>query len=277
MTTTIQAPNGLPFSRGFSRDLEMRREARDQMAPNMPFHRNGSAQSKTAATEEIATILEKIPFFAGLRPEHREELAQAVIVARYLKNQVLFVEGQPSRSLYFILRGRVKVYRLSSDGREQILHVLGDGEPIAVVPFFDGDGYPANAELMEDSEVAFIRYEDFTRIGRAHPEILLSMLQVLARRVRQTQEEVTELSLKSVTARLAGRLMDLAERYGTQVENGIEINLQLSRQEMGSLIGASRETTTRLLHQFKREGVLEIDGSQIVILKPLILQSWSEV
>src|SRR5690625_4025853 len=176
------------------------------MAPHMQSPRNGSSRTEAAATEEVVATLEKIPYFAGLRQQHREALAEAVTVARYLKNQVLFVEGQSSRSLYFILKGRVKVYRLSADGREQILHVLGDGEPIAVVPFFDGDGYPANAEVMEDSDIAFIRYDDFTRIGRAHPEILLEMLKVLARRVRETQEEVTELSLKSVSARLAGRL-----------------------------------------------------------------------
>lgn len=227
-------------------------------------------------TDQLVNLLENIPFFAGLSAAHRNALAQVVIIARYLKNQVLFVEEQPSHTFYFILSGKVKVYRLSADGREQILHVLGDGDPIAVVPFFDGDGYPASAQLMEDSDIAFIRYDDFTRIGRAHPEILLEMLKVLARRVRETQEEVTELSLKSVSARLAGRLIDLAERYGTPNDKGIEINLPLSRQELGSFIGASRETTTRLLHQFKREGVLEVDGSQIIILKPLILQSWSE-
>lgn len=236
-----------------------------------------SGANKNPTTDQVVSLLENIPFFAGLSAAHRNALAEVVMIARYLKNQVLFVEGQPSHTFYFIVHGKVKVYRLSADGREQILHVLGDGDPIAVVPFFDGDGYPATAQLMEDSDIAFIRYDDFTRIGRAHPEILLEMLKVLARRVRETQEEVTELSLKSVSARLAGRLIDLAERYGTPVEQGIEIDLPLSRQELGSLIGASRETTTRLLHQFKRGGVLEIDGSQIIIIKPLILQSLSEL
>ncbi len=77
------------------------------------------------------------------------------------------------------------MYRVSPDGREQILHLLDDGDPISVVPFLDGDPYPANAEVLTDSEIAFIRFEDFERIARANPGILLQMLRVLARRLRR--------------------------------------------------------------------------------------------
>lgn len=221
-------------------------------------------------------ILQRIPFFAQLAPAELEALAQAVVVARYRKNQVLFVEGEPSHSLYFICAGRVKVYRVSPDGREQILHLLDDGDPISVVPFFDGDPYPANAEVLTDSEIAFIRFEDFERIARANPGILLQMLRVLARRLRRAQEEIASLALKSVAGRMAARLLDLAERQGELVDDGIQIDLQLSRQELGHLIGASRETVTRVLHQFQREDAIRLDGSRIVIRKPLLLQSWSE-
>lgn len=221
-------------------------------------------------------ILKRIPFFAQLAPAELEVLAEAVVVARYRKNQVLFVEGEPSHSLYFICAGRVKVYRAASDGREQILHLLGDGDPIAVVPFFDGDPYPANAEVLTDSEIAVIQFEDFERIARANPGILVQMLRILARRLRHAQEEIASLALKSVAGRMAGRLLDLARRKGEHVADGIEIDLQLSRQELGHLIGASRETVTRVLHQFQREDAIRIDGTRIVIRKPRILQAWSE-
>lgn len=221
-------------------------------------------------------ILKRIPFFAQLAPAELEVLAEAVVVARYRKNQVLFVEGEPSHSLYFICAGRVKVYRAASDGREQILHLLGDGDPIAVVPFFDGDPYPANAEVLTDSEIAVIQFEDFERIARANPGILVQMLRILARRLRHAQEEIASLALKSVAGRMAGRLLDLARRKGEHVADGIEVDLQLSRQELGHLIGASRETVTRVLHQFQREDAIRIDGTRIVIRKPRILQAWSE-
>lgn len=230
----------------------------------------------TGDTSRSVEILQRIPFFAQLEPAELAALAEAVIIARYRKNQVLFVEGEPSHSLYFICSGRVKVYRISSDGREQILHLLGDGDPIAVVPFFDGGTYPANAEVLADAEIAFVRFEDFERIARANPSILLRMLRVLAQRLRRAQDEIASLAMKSVAGRLAARLLDLAGRHGKPGPDGVEVDLQLSRQELGNLIGASRETTTRLLQQFQREGVIRIDGSRVTILDPRALRSWGE-
>lgn len=110
---------------------------------------------------------------------------------------MLFVAGEPSHSLYFICSGRVKVYRAAADGREQILHLLGDGDPIAVVPFLDGDPYPANAEVLTDSEIAVIQFEDFERIARANPGILVQMLRILTRRLRHAQEEIASLRSKA--------------------------------------------------------------------------------
>jgi len=146
-----------------------------------------------------------------------------------------------------------------------------------VAAFLDGGPYPATAEVIEDSEMAFIRFADFERIAKEHPDILIRMLRLLAQRMRQSQEEITALSLQNVTARLARRLIDLCERHGRIVDEGIEVDLSLSRQELGSWIGASRETTTRLLQQFQREGIVRLEGSRLIVLKPLILQSWSEI
>jgi len=230
----------------------------------------------TGSTNRPVEILRRIPFFAALEPPELEALAEAVVVGRYRKNQVLFVEGEPSHSLYFICSGRVKVYRVSADGREQILHLLGDGDPIAVVPFFDGGAYPANAEVLTDSEIAFIRFEDFERIASANPSILLRMLRLLAQRLRRAQEQIASLALKSVGGRLAQRLLDLAERHGERVPDGIAVDLQLSRQELGNLIGASRETTTRLLQQFQREKLIRLEGSRVTILDPEALRAWGD-
>lgn len=233
-------------------------------------HRRGPERDDTPAH-----ILQRIPFFAELAPDELAALADVVVIARYKKNQVLFVEGEASRSLYFILSGRVKVYRLSDDGREQILHLLSDGDPIAVVPFFDGGTYPANAEVMTDSEIAFLRVEDFERVARANPTILLRMMRILAQRLRRAQEEIASLALKDVSSRLAGTLLELARRHGEQVQGYTQVDLQLSRQELGNLIGATRETTTRLLHQFQRDKAIRIDGSVITILDKRRLHTWS--
>ncbi|HEY8416591.1 MAG TPA: Crp/Fnr family transcriptional regulator [Limnochordales bacterium] len=230
----------------------------------------------TGGAHRSIEILQRIPFFAQLEPAELAALAEAVVVARYRKNQVLFVEGEPSHSLYFICSGRVKVYRVSPDGREQILHLLGEGDPIAVVPFFDGGPYPANAEVLTDAEIAFVRFEDFERIARANPSILLRMLRLLAQRLRRAQEEIASLAMKSVAARLAACLLDLAERHGVPVADGVQVDLNLSRQELGNLIGASRETTTRLLQQFQREKAIRLNGSRVTILDADALRALGE-
>lgn len=224
---------------------------------------------------ESADILRRIPFFSDLGAAELQSMAEVVVIAHYKRNQVLFVEGESSHSLYFICSGRVKVYRLSPDGREQILHLLSDGEPIAVVPFFDGGTYPANAEVLADSKIAFIRAADFERVAMANPSILLHMLRMLAQRLRRAQGDISSLALKSVSGRLARALLDLAERTGEGAADGVAFDLQLSRQDLGNLIGASRETTTRLLQQFRRDGAIQLDGSRVVIVDERRLLEWS--
>lgn len=224
---------------------------------------------------EAVDVLRRIPFFNDLNDDELQTMAEIVVIGHYKRNQVLFVEGQSSHSLYFICSGRVKVYRVSPDGREQILHLLSDGEPVAVVPFFDRGPYPANAEVLVDSKLAFIRAADFDRLAMAKPSILLHMLRMLAQRLRRAQGDITSLALKSVTGRLASTLLDLARRTGKPVTDGTAFDLQLSRQDLGNLIGASRETTTRLLHQFRRDGVIQLAGSRVVILDQQRLQEWS--
>lgn len=227
--------------------------------------------------ERLMDVLRQTPFLAGLNDTELEALVASMIVARYRANQILFVEGEPSRSLYFMLSGRVKVYRESRDGREQIVNIMGEGETIAVVPFCDGGEHPATGEVIEDAEIAQLQCSDFRRIARKHPDILFGMLHLLAKRVRRAQEEIHSLSLRTVMARLAYKLLELSDEYGERVKDGVEIELRLSRQEMGSLVGTSRETTTRLLQQFQKERVIRVDGARITILKPAVLQSWSEV
>lgn len=216
------------------------------------------------------------PYFEGIDQSILHQLASASIIHRYRKNQVLFVEGDVSRTLYFILSGRIKVYRLSRDGRERIVNMLGPGELMAAVPFFDGGGYPASAEVVDDAEIARLRWDDFQSIARDNPIVLFAMLKLMAKRVRQAQADIHGLALKSATARLARRLLELAEAYGEANDAGIEIDLKLNREELGALIGTSRETTTRVLRQFELERVICLDGCKVTIIKPFVLQSWSE-
>lgn len=227
--------------------------------------------------DDLLHAMANSPYFDGIERPILEQLASVSIIHRYRKNQVLFVEGDVSRALYFILSGRVKVYRLSRDGRERIVNMLGQGELMAAVPFCDGGGYPASAEIVDDAKIALLRWEDFQCIARENPDVLFAMLKLMAKRVRQAQADIHGLALKSATARLARRLLELAEAYGEATDVGVEIDLKLKREELGALIGTSRETTTRVLRQFEQERVIQLDGCKVTIVKPFVLQSWSEL
>src|SRR5690606_6648567 len=142
-------------------------------------------------TNRAIEILRQIPFFSHLRDASLQALAGTVFLAQYRKHQILFIEGEPARTLLFICTGRVKVYRTSPDGREHILHLLSDGDPGSVVPFLDGGPYPATAVVLEDSWIAGLHFEDFRRVASSHPDILFQLLRTLPGRLRAAQEEVT--------------------------------------------------------------------------------------
>src|SRR5690606_34221940 len=127
---------------------------------------------------------------------------------------------------------------------------------------------PATAEVLEDSEIAALQFDDFQRVAEANPRILLQVVRELARRLRNAQDQIVGLSLKSVPARLAGHLLRLGETRGTPGPGGTEFDLGMNRQELGSLVGTSRETATRLLQQFQREGAIRVHGTKITIVDP---------
>lgn len=202
------------------------------------------------------------------------ELAAGGTEARFRKGQILFVKGMPASTLYVVLSGHVKVFRSSPDGREQIVHFLGPGDELAVVPFFDRGPYPATAEVVEDARIACITWEQFDQMVTQNPRLLLRVNQHLARRLREAQEKIARLGLQDASARVAALLLDLSRKHGRAVYHGVEIDLDLTRQELGSFVGLSRETVTRVLSDFKRSGVIDLNGNKITVLDEERLKTW---
>jgi CRP/FNR family transcriptional regulator len=210
-------------------------------------------------------FIRQIPFFGQLDQASLEPLSCVFQRSHFRKNQILFVEGMPATTLYFVLSGRVKVYRSTTDGREQILHLVKSREPVAIVPFFDRGPYPATAEVIEDGELIYLAAADFDRITDQYPFIMRDILKVFARRLRQAQETIASLGLRDAQSRVANLLHQLAHQHGTPTDAGVQMDLDLTRQDLGSFVGVSRETTTRILNQFKKEGLIDINGTLITL------------
>jgi CRP/FNR family transcriptional regulator len=197
-----------------------------------------------------------IPLFQGLSREHLEKLAMIVVEQVFRKGQSIFTEGDDGAGFYVPVSGRVKVFKLSADGKEQILHILGPGEPFGEVAVFTGKPFPAHAEALEQSRVFFFPRESLVALIEREPSLALNMLAMLSQRLRRFAALIDDLSLKEVPGRLASYLLYLSDREGEQLV------LDISKGQLASLLGTIPETLSRILARMTREGLIRSDGSR---------------
>ncbi|MGC7846231.1 Crp/Fnr family transcriptional regulator [Desulforudis sp. 1088] len=209
--------------------------------------------------------LKRISLFAALPPEALKSVASIVRERRYAKGRLIFVEGEPGDGVFLLQEGRIKLTRQTPDGREHILHYVNPGEVFAEIVLFDGGTYPATAEVVEDARVGVILNPDFDDLIVKHPELALAMLRIMSRRLRTAQEKVMSLALHDVTRRLVAAILTLAEDHGQPEGNGLRINFNITNQDLGNLIGASRESVNRTLGELRQAGAIEIDRQQIIV------------
>ena len=209
-------------------------------------------------TDQIAAI----PLFQGLSRGEYEDLAMIVVDQVIRKGQTIFEEGEEGSGFYVVLSGRVKIFKLSLDGKEQILHILTTGEPFGEVPVFAGEKFPAHAQAMEDSRVFFFPRPAFVDLVKKNPSLALNMLAVLSRRLRKFSSLIEDLSLKEVPGRLAAYLLYLAE--GKKGKS--EVILEISKNQLASLLGTIPETLSRILAKLTREGFIKPNGPRQIQL-----------
>ena len=215
---------------------------------------------------EIVKELKAVPFFSGLSDAPLREIARAAREKKFDSGQMIFFENDRCDGLYFIRNGSIKIYKMSSSGREQILHIFKSGETFAEVPTFDNGLCPANAQATDDSTLLLIRKSDLEKVVRAYPEVALGLLHHFAHLLRRFTLRLEELALKDVGARLAGYLLRLADEAGKPTAEGIAIRLSESQQEIASHIGTVREIVSRNLHKFQDMGLIRLKGRTFVIL-----------
>jgi CRP/FNR family transcriptional regulator len=209
---------------------------------------------------EIIEYLAKIPLFKGLSNVHLEGIASISIKKCFLKDKVIFFEGSESAGFYILISGRVKVYKLSSEGKEQILHFFGPGEPFGEVPAFTGDPFPAYAEAIEDTDAIFIPKNAFVHLIKKDPSLALNMLAILSHRLQRFTNVIENLSLKEVPGRLAAYLI-----YSSENENGAyEFFLDISKGQLASLLGTIPETLSRILTRMVKQGFIDSDGKRFI-------------
>ncbi|MCX5896237.1 MAG: Crp/Fnr family transcriptional regulator [Proteobacteria bacterium] len=197
-----------------------------------------------------------IPLFQGLTPEHHTHVASIVVEKVYRRNQVIFSEGDEGNGFYVVISGRVKVFKLSPDGKEQILHILGAGEPFGEVAVFAGERFPAHAEALEETRVIFFPRASFADLIKKNPSLAMNMLAVLSRRLRRFSALIEDLSLKEVPGRLSAYLLYLSDKKNRETS----LTLDISKAQLASLLGTIPETISRILARMSAEELIESDG-----------------
>ncbi len=200
----------------------------------------------------------QIPLFEGLLEENLSFLRKIAQVKRYSAKTLVFSEGDEATGFYVVISGRVKIFKVSASGKEQILHIFGPGEPFGEVAVFAGMNFPAYAQTLEESHLLYFPRKDFVRLIEQEPSLALNMLAVLSRRLRQFAAMIEALALKEVSERLAAYLLLLAERQGREL-----VELEINKGQLASLLGTTPETISRVFTRLAREGYVEMEGRRI--------------
>lgn len=226
-------------------------------------------------TIDKIAALKRAKLFEALDETTLHVLAGRVVERRFQKDEILFVAGEEARGLYVIVEGAVRAFRVSTDGREQVIHVERAGATIAEVPVLDDGTYPSTAAAEEHTVTLFIDKRDVRHLFLEHPEIALAALKVLAGRLRRCAELVDALSLREVGQRLAHFLLAEARRSGIRTENRISINLTQTNQQIAARIGSVREVVSRAFTRLQHEGLIIVEGRRLVILDEVALEAFA--
>lgn len=206
-------------------------------------------------------ILPGISLFSGLDTNEIASITQLVVERRYGTGEMLFWEGEPCAGMFLIVKGSVKIFKMSSNGRELVIGLESAPSSVAELPLFDGGPYPASVRAATDVVAYFINKEDFYRVCRTHPDITLKILAKVGSRLRHLVATIESITFGSVTVRLARLLLDMSQKAGSD-----EFPLGATHQELAARLGTVREVISRNLMRFRAEGLVRIDGHQLAIL-----------
>jgi CRP/FNR family transcriptional regulator len=212
----------------------------------------------------VQEILRQTPYFADADQSQLDAVARAVVERSYRRGDPVFLEGHPCEGLYVVKSGRVRVYKISPEGREQVLLIAGPGDTFNEVPVFDGGPNPASVEALEPTVLLLLPKGALLAMMEAHPEIGRAFMRTFAMRIRQLVGLVEELSFKTVTGRVARILLEqLPPSAG---EGGGQSPRRLTQREIAAMAGTAREVAGRALKALEQQGAIRIERGRIVIV-----------
>ncbi len=224
------------------------------------------AQDRAQDDKRVLWHLRKIPLLSGLSPTQLQELIAQVELREIPRRQVIYLPGDPGEQVYFINGGRVKTSKVTRDGKELTLAYRGAGQIFGELAVIDGAPREEMAEAMKNAIITELPVEVFRELLMADTQLCFEFMSEIGKRRRQLETKLEHLVFKDVQAKLAALLLELALEYGQETEDGLQIGLKITHQEMANLIGSTRETISLTLAQFKKKGLLSMNGRTVVLL-----------
>ena len=210
-------------------------------------------------------LLRTVPIFSELTDEDIASLARHATRRHYPKDTVIFFENEEGDFFFVIVKGRIKVAILGDDGREVILSILGPGDFFGEIALLDNEPRSATAIAVEESELLSLHRTDFQSVMTENRSIANALIKVLAARLRHANHQISTLALLDVYGRVARVIVDMARDEGRRLRDGRIAFRRATHQEIANRIGTTRETVTRMLKDLERQGLIQVEGKEIVV------------
>lgn len=210
--------------------------------------------------------LSKVSIFKNLEEDQKVDILRKIDHRLYRKGDVIFNEGDHSKTLYFMSSGKIKLYKYTTDGKEQIINVLSDGEFFGEFSILKNTNYRVNARAITDCKICTLTSNEIREIISNKPEVSINIMESLAERLSDAESLARSLATNDVNARLAYLLMSLIDKYGIEKKEGIEVTLPLNREDMANYIGVTRETISRKLRKLESENIIKLVGNKKLIV-----------
>jgi CRP/FNR family transcriptional regulator, cyclic AMP receptor protein len=221
-----------------------------------------------APVDHAEDALSRAPLFEALDEEGAKALRSMLADVELSRGDRLFDEGDAGDRLYVVLEGKIKLTRAASDGRENLLSVLGPGEMFGELSLFDPRPRTSSAVAVTDARLAALAHADLLSWLTGRPDVALHLLRALAQRLRRANDVMADLVFTDVPGRVAKALLDLADRFGEQQDEGLQVHHDLTQEELAQLVGASRETVNKALADFAARGWLQLSAKSVLLIDP---------
>lgn len=222
--------------------------------------------------DKFLKLISGIPLFNGLPADQLDAIRKIAVEKRFNKGQTIFSEGDKTTGFFVIVDGRVKIYKVSSEGKEQILHIFEAGQSFGEVTVFTGQQMPANAQALAKTHLLLFARSAFVDLVTSNTSLALNLLAIMSKKLRQFAAQIENLSLKEIPARLASYLIYLAEEQGA--EDAVVLNV--SKGQLASLLGTIPETLSRIFAKLSAQNLIRVEGPKIVLLDREEIESLAE-